>query len=88
MMVNSPEVPDNHLFKITFNSDPDSVHATSYNLKDSTTGEVLFTSGNVFDGSLNGQVGSGLMPVVSTPATVGDRFHNGILRGKQDHSQA
>ena len=70
VMINSPEVPDNHVFRITFNSDPDSVHATSYTLKDTTTGEAVFTGGNVFDGSLTGQVGSGLMPVVSTPATV------------------
>jgi hypothetical protein len=82
-MVNSPQVPDNHVFSIAFNSDPDSVHATSYSLKDTTTGEVLFTSGNIFDGSLNGQVGSGLMPVVSTPPTVGIDSATGFSAGSR-----
>ena len=68
-MVRSPEVPDNHVFRISFNSDPDSVHAGSYTLTDSTTNEILFSTGNIFDGSLNGQVGKGILPVVYTPAT-------------------
>lgn len=63
----SPLVPNNHTFKVTFNSDPDSVRAISYNLIDSTTGAVLFRTGNIFDGSPNGQVALGVMPVVYTP---------------------
>ena len=66
-VVSSPLVPQNHIFKVTFNSDPDSVHATSYNLTDSTTGTVLFRTGSIFDGSSNGSVGLGVMPVISTP---------------------
>jgi hypothetical protein len=69
-MVTSKEVPNNHLFMLSFNSDPDSVHAISYTLKDSTTGQVLFSSGDVFDGSQNGQVASGIMAVVYTPPTI------------------
>jgi hypothetical protein len=69
-MVNSPQVPDNHVFKVTFNSDPDSVHAINYTLTDSTTKTVLYATGNVFDGSPSGQVASGVIPVVYTPATI------------------
>ena len=68
-MVHSSDVPDNHIFKLTFNSDPDSVHALSYTLTDSTAGAVLFSSGNIFDGSLNGQVGAGVLPIVYTLPT-------------------
>ncbi len=69
-VVASPLVPNNHLFKITFNSDPDSVHATTYNLIDSTTGTVLYRTGNNFDGSANGQVALGVLPVVYTPEVI------------------
>ncbi|HEX9006561.1 MAG TPA: hypothetical protein VF889_04665, partial [Bacteroidota bacterium] len=69
-MVQSPLVPDNHLFTISFNSDPDSVHASTYTLRDSTTHTTLFTTGNVFDSSANGQVGLGLMPVIYTLPTI------------------
>ena len=69
-VIHSSEVPDNHFFTVTFENDPDSVHAGFYTLKDSTTGEVIFSSGNVFDGSLNGQVGAGLLPIVFTPDLV------------------
>ena len=69
-MANSPQVPDSHVFRLTFNSDPDSVHAITYTLTDTTSHTVLFATGNVFDGSINGQVASGVMPVVYTPPTV------------------
>ena len=69
-MVNSPQVPDNHVFRVTFNSDPDSVHAINYTLTDTTVKSVLYATGNVFDGSPSGQVASGVMPVVFTPPTI------------------
>jgi hypothetical protein len=69
-MVHSAIVPDNHTFKITFNGDPDSVHAITYNLIDSTTGKPIFESGNIFDGTDRGQVGAGVMPVIFTPALI------------------
>ena len=69
-VIQSADVPANHVFKISFLNDPDSVHARSYVLTDSTTGQVFFNSGNIFDGSTNGQVGSGIMPIISTPTTI------------------
>lgn len=69
-MVNSSLVPNNHLFEITFNNDPDSVHAQTYTLTDSTAHQVLYKTGNVFDGSVAGQIGSGVLPVVYTPTTI------------------
>jgi hypothetical protein len=66
-VVVSPLVPDNHAFKVTFNSDPDSVHATTYNLIDTTAGDTLFRTGNIYDGSTNGQAAKGLLPVIFTP---------------------
>ena len=69
-MVSSPQVPDNHVFRLTFNSDPDSVHAINYTLTDTTAKSALYGTGNVFDGSQNGQVASGVLPVVYTPATI------------------
>jgi hypothetical protein len=68
--VNSDQTPDNHIFKISFTADPDSVHAGAYTLTDSTTGQVLFTTGNVFDGSERGQVAAGVMPIIYTIPTI------------------
>jgi hypothetical protein len=68
--IQSADVPDGHVFSISFLNDPDSVHADAYVLKDSTTGETLFSTGNIFDGSMNGQVGGGILPIVYTPSTV------------------
>lgn len=69
-VANSPLVPNGHLFKISFNNDPDSVHATTYNLYDSTSRTMLYRTGNVFDGSGNGQVALGVQPVVYTPDVI------------------
>jgi hypothetical protein len=80
-MVHSSQVPDNHLFKISFNSDPDSVHALSYTLTDSTADAVLFATGNVFDGTTNGQVGAGVLPIVFTPAIVSLDGTTGFAQG-------
>jgi hypothetical protein len=63
-VLNSKLVPDNHLFKITFDADRDSVHAQTYTLTDSTTGEAIFTSANDFTGLGRGLEGAGVLPVV------------------------
>jgi hypothetical protein len=66
-VVSSGLVPKGHVFKVTFNNDPDSVHATTYNLTDTTDHVVLFRTGNIFDGSANGQSALGVLPIVKTP---------------------
>jgi hypothetical protein len=86
-MVHSSQVPDNHLFRISFNGDPDSVHAVSYTLTDSTTHTVLFASGNVFDGSSRGQVGSGVLPVIFTPETVSIDSATGFAQGSATNAK-
>jgi hypothetical protein len=87
-MVNSPQVPDNHVFTVTFNSDPDSVHAINYTLTDSTTKTALYTTGNVFDGSPSGQVALGVMPVVYTPATILiDAANTGFIAGSPTNAK-
>jgi hypothetical protein len=82
-VVQSDVVPNQHVLKITFNNDPDSVRAGTYSLTDSTTGEILFNSGNIFDGSLNGQVGAGVLPVVYTPATIQIDSATGFAAGSK-----
>lgn len=69
-VLNSSLVPQNHIMKITFNTNPDSVRPISYNLIDSTANNtVLFSTGNDFLGEGTGISGSGLQPVVSTLQT-------------------
>ncbi len=86
--VSSAQVPDNHLFMVSFNADPDSVHAKSYNLYDSSIQQMLFTTGNIFDGSDRGQVGEGVMPVVTTPATISvDTINSGFAAGSTTNAQ-
>jgi hypothetical protein len=66
-VVNSGEVPDGHLFKLSFTTpSPASIAATAYTLTDSTTGEVLFSTGADFSATGTGPVGSGLLPLVQT----------------------
>jgi hypothetical protein len=70
-VVNSDIVPDNHLFSLTFHAATDlEVRATSYSLADSTTGELLFEGGDDFEALGIGAVGGGLLPLVTTPATI------------------
>jgi hypothetical protein len=70
-LLNSRLVPSNHIMKVTFNSDPDSVHALSYNLVDSTdNNKVLFSTGSDFDGLGAGISGLGIQPVVLTLSKV------------------
>jgi hypothetical protein len=70
-VVNSDIVPEDHLFKLEFHTETDlEVRATSYSLTDSTTGEVLFTGGTDLAAEGIGAVGRGLLPLVTTPATI------------------
>ncbi len=70
-IVNSEIVPDGHQFKISFATpSADSLRATSYALTDSTTGEILFETGNDLIGQGIGPVGAGLLPIISTPSAV------------------
>jgi hypothetical protein len=69
-IVNSSLVPNNHIMKITFNVNPDSVHPLSYNLIDSTANNsLLFSTGNDFAGLGTGISEMGILPVVSTIST-------------------
>lgn len=69
-VVNSSLVPDNHIFKISFDADPTSIHAETYTLTDSTTGKMIFSTGQTFDGTPTGLSGTGLLPIIFTPSTV------------------
>lgn len=78
-VLDSKLVPDNHVFKITFNALDDEVHANSYNLIDSTTGQILFRTGNDFDGLGTGLVGAGIQPIIKTlPTVVVDTTRSGF----------
>ena len=70
-VIHSAEVPDDHLYRITFSiPSADSIRATSYTLKDSTTGEVFFTTGMDLGGEGIGPVGGGILPIIWTPERV------------------
>jgi hypothetical protein len=70
-VVNSNLVPDDHQFVVRFSTpSPDCVRATFYDLKDSTTQQVLFKNGYDVDGQGIGQTSLGLLPVITTPATI------------------
>ncbi|MBN2355728.1 hypothetical protein JXO59_06415, partial [candidate division KSB1 bacterium] len=70
-VVNNELVPDDHLFVLRSKRvSPDSVRATYYDLKDSTENEMVFTNGYDLDGLGIGQVGRGLLPIVTTPPTI------------------
>ncbi len=95
-VVNSLLVPDDHLFKITFETpSPDSVRARTYALADSSVidpetgaGLVLFSSGRDFEGLGRGPVGAGLLPIVSTPAlTEIDSAATGFREGSPTNAQ-
>ncbi len=82
-VVNSSLVPDDHLFRLTFETpSPDSLRARSYALTDATTNEILFETGLDFLGEGIGPVGSGLLPVVRTATEVQvDPETTGFLSG-------
>jgi hypothetical protein len=88
-VVNSNQVPDGHVFHVTFAaSDTDSVRAESYALVDSTTGEVLFANGHDFVGVGNGPVGDGLLPIVATDSLVRfDAAASGFIPGSPTNSK-
>lgn len=70
-VIHSAEVPDDHVYKLTFSvPSADSIRATQYTLKDSTTGEVYFTTGTDLFGMGVGPVGGGILPIVDTPQQV------------------
>jgi len=70
-VVNSTIVPDGHQFRINFATPhPDSLLATTYLLTDATSGELIFETGNDFEGLGIGPVGAGLLPIVKTAASV------------------
>jgi hypothetical protein len=70
-VANSNLVPDNHVFNIKFRTtSPDSIRAYFYDLLDSTAAQVVFTNGYDLNGKGVGQVGAGVLPIVSTPSTI------------------
>jgi hypothetical protein len=70
-VVNSNEVPEDHLFKISFITPaPNRLRAISYSLTDSTSGSLLFKTGQDLQGEGIGPVASGLLPIVTTLASV------------------
>lgn len=88
-VVNSSLVPDNHLFKISFYADADSIHAQTYTLKDSTTGEVIFDSGNDFTGNGLGLAGAGVLPIIySIPTIQIDSANTGFAQGSPTNGVA
>ncbi|MBN2172114.1 MAG: hypothetical protein JW819_12415 [Candidatus Krumholzibacteriota bacterium] len=81
-VVNSGLVPDGHLFKIDFQApSADSLRASRYSLRDSTTGELFFETGTDLDGEGTGPVGQGLLPVVFTQAEVAIDSSSGFAAG-------
>ncbi len=87
-VLDSKLVPNNHLFKITFNANVDEVHANSYNLVDSTTGEVIFATGRDFVGEGTGISGVGVQPIVSTLSTVVvDTLQSGFTPGSTTNAR-
>lgn len=71
-VVNSGLVPEGHLFSLTFRTpSPDSVRAVSYVLRDSTTHEQFFKTGDDFAGEGIGPVGAGLLPIVKSRSVTG-----------------
>ena len=88
-VVNSGLVPDRHLFRLGFLTDsPDSVHATWYELRDSTSHATLFSRGTDFDGLGIGSTASGLLPVVTTqPVAVVDSLTSGFHSGSSSNAR-
>lgn len=87
-VLDSKLVPNNHVFQITFNANSDEVHANSYNLIDSTTGELIFKTGRDFGGQGTGISGPGVQPVVSTlPTVVVDTLRSGFGPGSTTNAK-
>jgi hypothetical protein len=87
-VLDSKLVPDNHIFQITFNANSDEVRANSYNLIDSTTGELLFKSGRDFSGEGSGLSGAGVQPVIATlPTVLVDTVRSGFTIGSATNAK-
>lgn len=87
-VLDSKLVPDNHIFKITFNANSDEVHANSYNLIDSTTGQLLFGSGKDLNGEGTGISGAGVQPIIATlPTIIVDTLQSGFGPGSSTNAR-
>lgn len=87
-VVNSAEVPDNHLFKVKFFAQDDSVKAELYRLIDETTGDTLFRLGQDFKGLGTGPTAKGLLPVISTLDTFAiDLDNTGFISGSPTNAK-
>lgn len=86
-IVNSAIVPDNHQFLIKFRvTSEDSVRANFYDMIDNTTNQKIITDGYDLDGLGIGQVGLGLLPVITTPKTITvDTIKSGFSPGSQSN---
>jgi hypothetical protein len=69
-VANSDLVPEGHTFEIRFAGSGDITHAESYMFIDVSSGDTLFTTGTVFDGSGAGPSGKGLLPNIYTISAV------------------
>jgi hypothetical protein len=78
-VVNSTDVPAGHQFELVFGAPSDVVHATTYTLRDLTSGVTYFRTGNDFIASGRGAVGAGLLPMVRTMPV--DSLISGIVAG-------
>ena len=87
-VLDSKLVPENHLFKISFNTEADKVRASSYNLIDSTNGTMLFETGNDLDGNRTGIAGGGVLPIIKTlPTVVVDTAQSGFMPGSSTNAR-
>ncbi|KAB2908530.1 MAG: hypothetical protein LC102_05280 [Ignavibacteriales bacterium] len=87
-VVNPAEVPDNHLFKVTFFAQEDSIKAELYRLIDETAGDTLFRLGSDFLGEGTGPTAKGLLPVISTLDTFAiDLEKTGFIPGSPTNSR-
>jgi hypothetical protein len=86
-IVNSEIVPDNHHFLIKFRvTSEDSVRANFYDMIDSTANLKIITDGYDLEGLGIGQVGLGLLPVITTPKTISvDTINSGFSPGSQSN---
>jgi hypothetical protein len=87
-VVNSGEIPDGHLFALGFLAPPDSVRATSYWLRDSTSHVTFFETGTDRLAEGTGPVGGGLLPLVTIPGyPIVDAAHSGWRSGSSTNAR-
>ncbi len=81
---NSTLVPDNHIFKIIFSNQADTVRANYYSMVDETSNDTLFSLGYDLEGLGTGPVADGILPIISTPKTVSvDSVNSGFTSDSQ-----